>query len=134
MNPHKQAPAHRLRHIASALMLWLVALLSVSAGVQPAVSLDLAPTGQAADAARSVDLPIQRSTAASLQSRVALVSERAFEALPATGFDGPDAAILPHQQNRLSAPGADLCAPVPAPFALGGRIVGFRARAPPILA
>lgn len=135
MSPQPHKARQRPTRILSAAMLWLAAVLSLAAGVQQVVPLDLGQSRQASsDAARAGDLPAQRSTAASLQSRLALLSERALEALPASGFDGPDTAVLPHL-------GLDLPAHIAAQghkplesFALQARPANVRARAPPILA
>ncbi|MBX3575435.1 MAG: hypothetical protein KF694_24080 [Mesorhizobium sp.] len=130
-DPHSQA--RRPMHFASALVIWFAALLSFG-GLQPA-NFNLGQSPQASsDAARAIDLPAQRSTAPSLQSRLALLSERSLEALPASGFDGPETAVLP--ALRLDLPlyvAARGDAPLPS-LTLSARPAGFRARAPPILA
>lgn len=133
MNPDPHSRARRPTHLASALVIWFAALLSFG-GLQPA-ALDLGQSRQASsDTARAGDLPAQRSTAASLQSRLALLSERALEALPASGFDGPETVVLPALRLDLTlyvAARGD--APLPS-LTLSARPAGFRARAPPILA
>jgi hypothetical protein len=135
MNSFRHIPARSPRQFASALMVWLAALLSVSAGVQPVGGIEVAQIRQApADAARPGDLPVQRSTSASVQSRVAHLSERGFEALAASGTEGPDAGILPLHYIALPGHRAATCELASRPLELAVRAIGFRARAPPILA
>lgn len=135
MSPQPHKARQRPTHILSAAMLWLAAVLSLAAGVQQVVPLDLGQSRQASSgSARAGDLPAQRSTAPSLQSRLALLSERLLEALPASGFDGPEAAVLPDLGLDLPAHSAALGVTSLAVFALPARPAGFRARAPPILA
>lgn len=135
MNVQRPIPARTPRQLASALMLWLATLLSVAAGVQPVAPPDLAQVRQmSADAARAGDLPAQRSTEASLQARLALVSDRALEAVAASGDDGPDAALPKHPDPVLPADRAAQGDRPLAAFARAALPAGFRARAPPILA
>ncbi len=135
MNPQPHKARQRPSYILSAAMLWLTAVLSLAAGVQQVVPLDLGQSRQvSSDAARAGDLPAQRSTAANLQARLALLSERSLEALPASGFDGPETAVLPTFGFDLplyAAARGD--SPHPA-ITLPAYAAGFRARAPPILA
>lgn len=135
MSPQPHKARQRPTHILSAAMLWLAAVLSLAAGVQQVVPLDVGQSRQASsNAARAGDVPAQRSTAPSLQSCLALLSERSLEALPASGFDGPEAAILPHLGLDLPVHAAGRGdSPLPS-IALPARPAGFRARAPPILA
>lgn len=135
MSPQPHKARQRPTYILSAAMLWLAAILSLAAGVQQVVPLDLGQSRQASsDAARAGDLPAQRSTAANLQARLALLSERSLEALPASGFDGPETAVLPDLGLDLQAYSAALGVTSLAVFALPAHAAGFRARAPPILA
>nr|WP_295464588.1 hypothetical protein [Mesorhizobium sp.] len=135
MNQLPHTARQRPTHILSAAVLWLAAMLSLAAGVQQVVPLDLGQSRQvSSDAARAGDLPAQRSTAANLQTRLALLSERALEALSAAGFDGPETAVLPTLGLDLplyAAARGD--SPLPS-ITLPARAAGFRARAPPILA
>lgn len=115
-------------------MLWLVAILTLGAGVQQVVPLDAGQTGAASTgAARSGDLPVQRSTAPSAQMRMVLLTERALEAVSAAGFDGPEPAVVPDVRFDLPALRAAHGAVSLASFDLSPRSSGFRARAPPIL-
>ena len=127
-------PAEGPKQFASALMLWLVALL-LAAAAQPAASFN-APiiNGMSIDAARSGDLPVHRSIAAGMQSRVALMSERAREASPASGFEGPDAALVPDVDLVLPVHRTAIGSSTSGIHSLTWRASGYRARAPPILA
>ena len=114
-------------------MLWLVAILTLGAGVQQIVPLDAGQTGASTGAARSGDLPVQRSTAPSAQMRMVLVTERALEAVSAAGFDGPEPAVVPGVRFDLPARRAAHGVASLVSFDLSPRPSGFRARAPPIL-
>ena len=135
MDPQRHLPPLRPRPIASALLIWLAALLSVAAGIQPAAPPDLARTIQASSAAaRSGDLPIQRSKAANLQPRVAVLTARGGAVLPAFGNDGSNAALLPYFAVDLPPYRAAIGRQAPPAALRTAPAAGFRARAPPILA
>ena len=131
--PHKARPAPT--HLLSAVMLWLAAVLTLGAGIQQVAPLDAGQTGAASTgAARSGDLPLQRSTAPSVQMRMALLTERALEAVPVSGLDGPDPAIVPDIRLDLPALRAAHGGVSFPSFHLSALASSFRARAPPILA
>ena len=135
MNTDRHKRLQRPTSMFSAAMLWLAAVMSVLGGAQSVSPLDFASASQSApNAARSGDVPAQRSTAQSTSLRFALLSEHALEAASVSGFDGHDPAVLPEFELglpvQLAAHGDAVVAAVSAPAST----TGFRARAPPILA
>ncbi len=135
MNPDRHTRLQRPTSILSAAMLWLAAVMSVLGGGQGAALLDLPASGQSApNAARSGDVPAQRSTAQSTSLRFALASEHALEAASVSGFDGHDPALLPEVELGFTAQLAAHGDAFVAAVATSASTTGFRARAPPILA
>jgi len=133
MKQHPHRPAGRPTHLASALMLWLAAVLSFG-GFQAAVP-DLGASRQtSSDAMRPGETPVQRSTAPSLHTRLILVAENAIEATSGSGSEGQPPAILAGQALDIAAPRAAHGMERPARSFPSPRIPGFQARAPPILA
>lgn len=133
MSDHPHSPARRPTHLASAVLVWLAALLSFG-GLGPSAQIDTAaPRAAATDAARAGDLPTQRSTAPSLQNRLLLV-EAAVESASGSDYDGHDPVLPVDTALDLSAHRPAHAGPPASPSATVARVAGFLARAPPILA